>query len=349
MVKNPKIFMPDTYPHDNYFFEDLNKVQDGQQFNYQLQDFLSPYLVKDLVESNIVVFYDCNKQKYKRILKLKKQLKLDLKLVLIRTEPRVVLPLQYKEKIVQLFDLIIDFGTLEKNRSENIVREAWPVKIEVFVETKYNSLDIELLDKAILLASNKNNFLNGNLYFLRKKVVDELFPLVDVCGDGWKNFNVSFLRQLLGAIYLGVTNYKQSYVFSTEFFRSISWPKKKKNRHLKAKGKINKYKFYKVVLVIENSSEYLSEKFFEALASGRPVVYVGTDLGKWKIPPEIYLKADVTVQSIRHCIQILLADAKLRETICLQAQKWLQKESTFDNFSMPSVYQRTAKLVKETY
>ncbi len=337
--------MQDTFPHDNYIFMEIN---DGREktLNFQLQDFLGPLMTKNLTESKVVIFYDYEKKKFRKIQRLCKQLKLDLSYVLIRTEPRIIIPTQYDEKVEKLFNLIVDFGKIQPDNSNHIYGESWPVSPKVFGKVSIIFNDEDLIDKAILISSNKNNFMRENLYVLRKKVVDELALIVDVYGDGWRNFGINFARQLLGAIFLGIINYKHSFVYSREFIGSISWPKRGLNRNLKARIKTNLYKLYKVVLVIENSSEYLSEKFFEALASGRPVVYVGTDLEKWGIPYDVYVKADKSLDSIRDSVQALINNVELRKKICDNAQEWLQKKNTLERFSREKVLQRTSTLVQ---
>jgi len=345
MVINKKVYMEDMYPHDNYIFEE-DEDRNEKKSSFQLQDYFGPVLTKNLNESNLVVFYDFKKKKFKRLYNLSKRLKLDLRFVLIRTEPRIIIPSQYNEKIEKLFDLIIDFGSVHKNNLKHIKGEVWPVSPEVFRKVSLNFCDGDLIDKAILISSNKNNFMKDNLYILRKKVVDELSLLVDVYGDGWRNFNINFVRQLIGAIFLGIINYKQSIVFSREVICSISWPKRSANRYLKVRSKANYYKLYKVILVIENSGEYLSEKLFEALASGRPVVYVGSDLEKWGIPSDVYVKANKSLESIRDCVEELVHNVELGKNICRNAQDWLQKKSTLEKFSREKVFQRTATLVQ---
>jgi hypothetical protein len=345
MATNKKVYMQDIYPHDNYIFEDA-KDRNDKKSNFQLQDFFGPVMTKNLTESKVVVFYDFKKKKFIRLYDLSKRLKLDIRFVLIRTEPRIIIPSQYNEKIEKLFDLIIDFGRLQQNNFKHVNGEVWPVSPEVFRKVSHSFNDGDLIDKAILISSNKNNFMKENLYVLRKKVVDELSLIVDVYGDGWKNFRINFVRQLIGAIFLGIINYKQSFVFSREFICSISWPKRSANRHLKVRSKAKYYKLYKVILVIENSGEYLSEKFFEALASGRPVVYVGTDLEKWGIPSDVYVKANKSLESIRDCVEELVQNVELRKKVCRNAQEWLQKKSTLEKFSREKVFQRTATIVQ---
>lgn len=342
---NKKIYMQETFPHDNYIFIEFNDIRDKRS-NFQLQDFFGSLMTKKLTESRVVIFYDYEKKKFRKIKRLCKRLKIDLSYVLIRTEPRIIIPVQYNEKVEKLFNLIVDFGKIQPNNSNHIYGESWPVNPDVFGKVSIICNDEDLIDKAILISSNKNNFMKENLYVLRKKVADELALIVDVYGDGWRNFGINFVRQLLGAIFLGIINYKHSFVYSREFISSVSWPKRGLNRNLKARSKTNLYKLYKVVLVIENSSEYLSEKFFEALASGRPVVYVGTDLKKWEIPHDVYVKADKSVESIRDSVQRLVNNVELRKKICDNAQVWLQKKSTLDRFSRENVFKRTSTLVQ---
>ena len=55
---------------------------------------------------------------------------------------------------------------------------------------------------------------------------------------------------------------------------------------------------YQYALVIENSFEFFSEKFFDALVAGCIPIYVGVDLEKFQIPEHLYIKAAPNVESI---------------------------------------------------
>ena len=55
---------------------------------------------------------------------------------------------------------------------------------------------------------------------------------------------------------------------------------------------------YRVAIVIENSQEYMSEKFFDALFSGCIPVYVGPNLEAFGIPSNLYIQADANSSSL---------------------------------------------------
>jgi hypothetical protein len=64
---------------------------------------------------------------------------------------------------------------------------------------------------------------------------------------------------------------------------------------------------FKVAVVIENSQEYMSEKFFDSLFARCIPVYVGAELEPFGIPDSLYVKAAPTRESVSKAISIALA------------------------------------------
>jgi hypothetical protein len=88
---------------------------------------------------------------------------------------------------------------------------------------------------------------------------------------------------------------------------------------------------YKYCLVIENSSEYLSEKIFDALLSGCIPIYIGPELISYEIPGYLFLQAQPNIGDIR---------AKIYEAKKIDYEEWresldiwLADPKTYENWS----------------
>jgi hypothetical protein len=88
---------------------------------------------------------------------------------------------------------------------------------------------------------------------------------------------------------------------------------------------------YKFCLVIENSSGYLSEKFFDALLSGCIPIYIGPDLKSYEIPIFLYLQAEPNIGDIRSKINEAkkINYEEWRESLDI----WLADPKTYENWS----------------
>ena len=57
-------------------------------------------------------------------------------------------------------------------------------------------------------------------------------------------------------------------------------------------------KKYRIVIVLENSSDYISEKFFDAFDSKAIVIYVGPDISSYEIPKKTAIQVKADAQEI---------------------------------------------------
>jgi hypothetical protein len=65
---------------------------------------------------------------------------------------------------------------------------------------------------------------------------------------------------------------------------------------------------YKVALVVENSSEFLTEKLFDAWFAGCIPVYVGPPVEAFGIPRSLVIQVtEPTVREVKNCIDLALA------------------------------------------
>ena len=239
------------------------------------------------------------------------------KYILIRREPKIVLPECYKTKFLAKFDQIIDIGVKTNDNSLSVNRpQSMNYKMP---ETVRNN------ERIVMIASNLLSMREKELYSLRRKCVRQINSL-DLFGFDWDRSNLSKLKLLLVEVikFIKVPS-KISYKGISNYFRNY----KTQMGHVENKHfTLAKYKY---TLVIENSLDCFSEKLFDALIAGCIPIYVGVDPKSFDIPAEIYISAEPDIDSIEAAIKkAKQIDYRLwRE----RTTEWLERVETINQWS----------------
>jgi hypothetical protein len=86
---------------------------------------------------------------------------------------------------------------------------------------------------------------------------------------------------------------------------------------------------YRIVVVLENSKDYISEKFFDAFESGAIVIYVGPPLNDFGIPNESAILVEPNVNSIlKKITEILNLETHEQYEISRKQQKHILSVSS---------------------
>jgi hypothetical protein len=90
---------------------------------------------------------------------------------------------------------------------------------------------------------------------------------------------------------------------------------------------------YRISLVIENSSDYISEKLFDALDSQNIVVYVGAEISKFGLNKNMVIQIDENAELVRDALVKLLAvDPKDQyKLLSLQQNEYRKIASDWNN------------------
>lgn len=160
-------------------------------------------------------------------------------------------------------------------------------------ETKYFnwpqlelSKQIETIDswdkrqnKAVMILANKFSATKGELYSLRRKLslITAKQQTMDLYGAKWNLKMIYSYRHYFGNLVR--TPIK---LISVKSFRYLG--KFQKNYMGPSLDKFITAKAYKIVVVLENSMDYISEKLFDAFASNAIVIYVGPEIKRYGIP-----------------------------------------------------------------
>ncbi len=193
-----------------------------------------------------------------------------VKTVLIANEPAVVIPQHAQQRTLSLFDKVIFVG-----RPNMTPFLKWP---QTWAQLEPLN---RRLDRAVIVNADKWSFVEGQHYWLRAALAKESTK-VDVFGQGWSRaFHVRLAHRIF------------------EFLRTFTCrtiPSLRGFPYLLAKplvylgavdSKVKAMSAYKVAVVIENSSELVTEKLFDAWFAGCVPVYVGPKLSDLGLPIDL--------------------------------------------------------------
>jgi len=313
-------------------------------------------LETNLENCDYLIFINYNKKSYKQYKKLKKNLK---KLVLIRLEPVAILPVQYRKSIERKFGLIIDpGGTIKSNLQPTFV--GWPYKFNLnpslpkvsdptLDSALKNAIESKVFDvdnwnkrkhKLVLIAANKVSATSNSNYKLRRIVAKQMNTQeIDIYGGLW---NSSLRHKVSHRLAVGLYSIKVGYfpniysLYGNLFSKYRNYLGEPANKHLITKK-------YKYSLVIENSSNYCSEKIFDAIINGSIPIYVGPKNFEVSLPENLYYSCDGSVTAIRKILKS--ANDKEVDDMLRSMRKFLQSKIFIENWSSEKVYEKIARKI----
>jgi hypothetical protein len=159
----------------------------------------------------------------------------------------------------------------------------------LFLEQQEENLENWSLrnNKSVMVLANKFSATKGELYTLRRElgIHTAKSSIMDLYGEKWNLGRYYSLRHYFGSL------------IRTPFWKISfkSWRylgKSQKNYNGPSENKITTCKKYRVAVVIENSADYISEKFFDAYASGTIVIYIGPSLNQFGIPDDTAIQIE---------------------------------------------------------
>jgi hypothetical protein len=292
-----KVFYESRYNSMENLFDKLGEFTQG---NYQT--------VQDYEECDIYVAYD---------LICEKDIKDRVEYVLIRNEPSIVLPQNYKHANLKLYDTIIDIGKIDDG-SKTTLYAPQNLNLRCFDQDNRS-------DKIVLVNRNLLCLRKGELYSLRRAAI---YGIKDIAlyGHGW---NINIFRKIK-IILIEVNNIRLN-PSRLKIKANLNFLYNSKKYLGAPTDKILCMSGYKYALIIENSLEYMSEKLFDALVAGCIPIYVGIDPEKFGIPNNLVFWAQPTIPSISNAL--LLArkiDYNKWKVLC---RNWLQDVETANKWA----------------
>jgi hypothetical protein len=214
-----------------------------------------------------------------------------IKTVLVVNEPEVVIPQHAQLRIRKEFDKVIEVGRAWAEPSLT-----WP---QTWLPVASN---LERFDRVVLVNADKWSFVQGQHYWLRAAAASKI-KTVDVFGFGWERSLAVRLAHRIFELWRTVASKTvpsfqgTNYLFATPSSYMGS-----------ASNKNTAMKNYKVALVVENSSEFLTEKLFDAWFAGCIPVYVGASLKSLGLRDDLAIECEPTLQSVESGIKAALKE-----------------------------------------
>ena len=253
-------------------------------------------------------------------------------IIFIRNEPIVVWPANYSSKAISLTSTLIDVG-----RDGGITNSNFPWPQDWNQNLKFKEVVTTRSESVVLINGNKLSFIKGEMYSFRRKCIFNV-PDLDVYGIGW---DLGFSRKLLifaAEIRLAIKNRMRPRLSSSQ-----GWLKRPTNWKGAPKSKLDTISKYKYSLVIENSTDYMTEKLFDAFFARSIPVYVGPSVDRFDVPAHLVVQVDATLSSIQRGIEIAKAMDYEQWRATLDA--WLMDDLVSNKWSATNVYDAIASEV----
>ena len=277
-------------------------------------------IVSDIATADAAVFIEMDE---KELEKTRKR----IPIILIRNEPIVVWPKNYKKNLVQKVNKTINVGQYDPLTKTFV---PWP---QDWTQIVPNTLpDSQRMDRVILINGNKIGFIRGELYSLRRKCIYEI-PHLDLYGAGW---SMTVRRKILILAAEMVIAIRAGFLPRFKSFKM--WLRIPKNYLGAPKSKFDVLTKYKYSLVIENSDEYMSEKLFDAFIAGNIPIYVGPDVELFGIPKSLVVQASPDFESVKKALD----EAKRLDYVKWKKEldQWISSPEIKNLWSSTNVYPR---------
>jgi len=251
--------------------------------------------------------------------------------VLIRGEPISVHPMSYRKSIGRNFRLIIESGRDPALHPFAIRRfQQWPLAIKDDGRQR-------IFDQVVMINSNQISFVKGEFYSLRRRCVHQI---KEICLFG-RDWNIGALRRVRIAIIFLLVCIRGLQL--PQISSLVYWFRRPVEEIASPKSKSDILRLYAIALVIENHSEFLTEKIFDAFANLCIPVYVGPPPINFGIPEDLFVYSDPNIEAIRKAISTAkLIDYDLWK---MRTIKWMNSQDTRREWSCETVFKQTSELI----
>ena len=332
-------------------------------FNNQLLSIFekSHLIISTLAECDVFISINHSNQAYREFQKLGKKKN---QAILIRSEPGVVFPAQYKKRVLNKYGLVITMGNAEKAEGNfyyiqnpysylpnpNFQMARGPYIKDILESKEFNDLfDFNNWQKRriilSLIAGNKVSCSRNSNYGLRRDLAFTLpKDFLNIYGELWSANIRNKLKHRAGVALHGILNLtlpNPSSIYGSFFRKYKNYISPLDDKHIIVKQS-------KFSLVIENSNQYMSEKIFDALINGSIPIYYGPELEKKGIPGKAISitcdgSAEILVNKIKN-----LTNHEVKNYLD-SIKKFLKSKNFTDNWSDDVVYRKIAEKIHLFY
>lgn len=262
--------------------------------------------------------------------------------VLVVTEPRCVMPWQYREEVLEKFNLVVTFGPW---RADNLGVEKW-----VWQPYDWKSLKPEVgfrRERSIVLVnSNKFGVGNSSLYGLRRETI-QLFDSnkidLTVFGHNWAMPIALELRKRFYSFRKSI-RYGQKKAFTESFSHFTMTPR---NYLGQCRDKIRTISKFEYSLVIENDLDSLTEKLFDAITAQTIPIYIGPNLREFEFLESCVIRSKPNSAAILETFQEITPDDVKRVR---HGMKQIHRNSEqISEWKTSSVMKRLGRIIGESW
>ena len=254
------------------------------------------------------------------------------KAILIRNEPKVVCPENYRPNFLKKFGRVIDVG---RPINQDAITTRWPQNWPKVMPIASEGLT-ENSSRIVMVNADKLSFIKGEMYSLRRACMRSL-PL-DTFGIGWDNAWKKKMRIFAGEMQISLKNFCFPHLMAAR-----GWFARPLNFRGQVLDKIQTMADYRCALVIENDCSFISEKLFDAIFAGCIPIYVGADLTSLQLPKGLVFESEPSVVSIKRAFE-KAKEADFLEWVKIR-DSYLAAPTTIENNSSQCVFQKVTKLI----
>jgi hypothetical protein len=228
--------------------------------------------------------------------------------VLVLWEPPIINPKLHRDQYLKNFGHIY---TPSKLWAKKFKTEYFNYPVGKFEKEDITSNLHNRSHKIVMIQANKYSLIKGENYSLRRALVTTsnlAKEHIETYGTGWQKFPfkdfVKSVLKLLRNLDMGISK--------NSIFKLSAGAV---NARGTSNNKIETLKKYKISIVIENHSSYVSEKLFDSLNAGCVTVYVGPNLENFGLNNKMVIQVEPDHDKIEFVLEKLLSmsDSELGE------------------------------------
>jgi hypothetical protein len=261
---------------------------------------------------------NCYSKKIFKKINISKEIQIN---ILIIWEPEVTNSRLYKKRYLKQFSLVYCPSPkwAEKVNGKNF---NWPA-IPLFTDPLINSLWLERENNAVMILSNKFSSHRLEMYSLRRKLATSSGDgFLNVFGSGWKkSFFMNIYEWIKSIRRVNLKDFKLSTLYP---IKSKKW-----NKLLETSEKYETLRRHRISVVIENSSDYISEKIFDSLYSQNIVIYVGPSLSDFNLSEDLVISTTNNLDILKRKINEIIGLSGLQQLEILNKQQRLYQSECF--------------------
>ena len=251
--------------------------------------------------------------------------------ILVMLECQAILPNMHTDKTLREYGTIFSPSPLwaADYKTSKFTYPVLPFRYKAISLVEQKDIPIGIVQR------NLYSCVKGEMYSFRRKVIIELKKSqtdFELRGYGWqKSSFLNILQHYRLLLFQFRSRNFSNLVYVPKYFRKI-----RIKTALPIPNKLDFLKRVKVAIIIENSSDYVSEKIFDCFRAGVVPIYVGPDLALFGIPTDTVLIATPEIEQLMELVNNLdsidLSDYRTRAQHFMinHSDPWVEEVSLTD-------------------